>query len=71
MVHGEISPPIINEVSSEQETQVDIEMINGEDNKVINQKLDESHQEEEDDDRSKEEKIDYEWQSKDEKEEDK
>jgi hypothetical protein len=46
-------------------------MISEEDNKVINQKLDESHQEEEDDDRSKEEKIDYEWQSKDEKEEDK
>jgi hypothetical protein len=31
MVQGEISPPIINEVSSEQETQVDVEMINGED----------------------------------------
>jgi hypothetical protein len=71
MVHGEISPPIINEVSSEQETQVDIEMISEEDNKVINQKLDESHQEEEDDDRSKEEKIDYEWKEEDKEYDDK
>jgi hypothetical protein len=31
MVQGEISPPIINEVSSKQETQVDVEMINAED----------------------------------------
>jgi hypothetical protein len=37
-------------VSSEKETQVDVEMINGEDNQEINLELDELHQEEEDND---------------------
>jgi hypothetical protein len=50
MVLREISPPIINEVSCEQETWVDVEMINGEDNQEINLELDESQQEEEDGD---------------------
>jgi glycerol-3-phosphate cytidylyltransferase-like family protein len=39
---------IINEVSSEQETKVDVEMINRDDIQEINLELDESQQEEDD-----------------------
>jgi hypothetical protein len=40
MAQGEISPLVLNEVSRKQETQVDVEMINGEDNQEINLELD-------------------------------
>jgi hypothetical protein len=40
MVQGEISPLVLNEVSRKQETQLDVEMINGEDNQEINLELD-------------------------------
>jgi predicted RNA-binding protein with RPS1 domain len=60
---------VINEVSSEQETKVDVKMINRDDIQEINLELDESQQEE-DDNSSKKEKADNEWQLEDKKEED-
>jgi hypothetical protein len=56
-LHENISPLFIDEVSREQETQVDVEMIKGEDNKEINLELHESQQQEDDDNSSKRKRL--------------
>jgi hypothetical protein len=57
MVQGEISPPVINEVSCEHEMKVEVEMLNGEDSHEINLELDKSHQEEDDDSSKKKKRM--------------